>query len=559
MKPASVSLHAQADTKNPPQVAKEAQTLKLKGDLVQEVEQNVPSGSRAIVLLQHNTNEGSGSKNEEQMRGSTIPPSEHTDKVNTPAELTVPQVRKEHLLTVVPASDPSKSKIPKYQLDDIKPFLETDKEQLSDLKEYLGTGNDQQVQVKQSLDRVKDKTDDVCRPLGTSKDQAGDGNRSSEIPEELADNTKRSLVADIEQPGAHLLDLKAKDPPGKANTHLGTAEDPTDYVKRATREPLENTNRSLGTVKEELKEIKTSLGDAKKQPDEAHVSSEIVKDQPDDAKRAAKEQVDNAQRPLGAVIEQPDDISGTIGTAEEQLAEVTGFMALSKEQPDDVTRALETGKEEPDDTSRTLTAKEQSDDVRVGSLKNMSPESLVVPQPVPSPQHETSPDTLTKATALSEEHFLLKKIRQMAEDTDASSPSLPVPLPRPRRRLVPCESDFDLPPSPPLQHRVRATSPDRSARPVTEVSPTSALRTAVTSEEPTVDDAKFHDDGTQMSKSQNHVDLVLADEKKETSISKTNTETLEKGNVPTDRVSTEDELNGAQTETLKPSPVPDDL
>ncbi|XP_053542556.1 uncharacterized protein ehbp1l1b isoform X6 [Ictalurus punctatus] len=569
-KPVSVLQNSQAEEKNPPQAAKDAKLheTKQKGASVQEVKLNVPSGSRAIVLLQHNTNEGSGSKNEEQMRGSTIPPSECTNNVNTQAELAVPQARKEHLLIEVPASDIFKSKIATYQSDDIKPSLESDKEKSADLKQLLGTGKDQANEVIQSLDQAKDKPNHVSRPVGTSKDQTDDCSRCSEIDEELRDNIKRSLEADIEQPD----DVKAKNQPADTNTCLGTEKDQPDYVKRAAKEQQESTSRSLGTVIEELEdvqrssviareqpddvqrclgtvkeepnEVKRSLGGAKKQPDDASTCSELVRDHPDDAKRAAK-QVDNIERPLGAVIEQPDDLSRSVGTAKEQLHAVKGFIALSKEQRDDVTSALEKGQEEPDDTTRTLTAKEESDDAKVRSLKNIFPGSSVVPQRVPSPQHEKSPDSLTETTeepsAVSEESFLLEKICQMADDMDTTPLSDPVPVlvSQPRKRLIPSESDFDLPPTPPPQHRVCTTSPELP----------------VSSGEPTVDAA----DETETCESQNERALLLEDERKETLTSKS-TGRLEKENVPEDRVSAEEEeLDGAWIETLKPAPVPDNL
>lgn len=592
-KPVSVLQKTQAEGKNPPQVAKIAKPheTKQKGASVQEVELNVPSGSRAIVLPQHNTNEGSGSNNEEPMRESTIPPSECTNKVKRQAELAVPQTWNEQLLIKVPASDLSKSKIVTYQSDDIKPSLETDKEKPAEVKERLGTGKDQPDEVKRSVDRAKDEPDHVSRPLGTSKDQTDDGSRSLEIAKELGESIKRSLEADIEQQD----DAKAKDQPGDANICLGTAKDQQDYVKRA--KGLESTNKSLGRVKEELEDVQRSSGiakeqpddddqrslgtvkeeqkkvkrslDAKKPPDDTNMCS-LVNDQPDDAKRAVKNQVDNVQRPLGAVIEQLDDVTRSVGTAKEQLDEVKGFIALSKEQLDDVTRALERGKEEPDDATRTLTAKEQSDDVKVGSHKNISPGISVVPQPVPSLQHEKSPDSLTETneepSAVSEERLLLEKIHQMAEDTDTSPLSDPVPVPvpvfRPRKRLVPSKCDFDLPPTPPLQHRACTTSPehaDQSELPLSEVIVTNDLRMAVTSVEPTVDAAELHADGTETWKSQNEWAMVLEDERKETLNSKAYDETLEQEKVPADRVSAENELDEAQIETLIPAPVPDDL
>ncbi|XP_060764486.1 EH domain-binding protein 1-like protein 1 isoform X9 [Neoarius graeffei] len=543
-KPVSGLQKTQAEEKNPPQVAKDAKPHETsqKGASVQEVEQNVPSGSTAIVLPQHNTNEGSGSQNEEPMRESTIPPSECNNKVNTQAELAVPQAWNEHLIEV-PASDLLKSKTVTYQSSDIKPSLETDKKKPVEVKEPLGTGKDQPNQIKQALDPAKDKPDHVSRPLGTSKDQTDDGSRSLEMAKELGEGIKRSLEADTEQPD----DVKAKDQQGDANTCLRTAKDQQDYVKRpkgrestskflgSVKEKLEDAQRSsgiakeqpdddgqksLGTVKEEQKKVKRSLGDTKKTPDDTNVCS-LRNDQPDDAKRAAKNQVDDIQRPLGTVMEQPD-VSRSVGTEKEQL-----------------------------------------DDVKVGSHKNISPGSSVVPQPVLSLQHEESPDSLTKTTeepsAVSEESFLLEKIHQMAEDTDTSPSSDPVPVSRPRKHLVPSKSDFDLPPTPPLQDRVCATSPEQNELPASEVIVTNDLRMAVTSVEPTVDAAELHTDGTEMCKSQNERAMELEDERKEAVNGKASNETLEQENVPADRVSAESELDEVQIGTLKPAPVSDDL
>ncbi|XP_058267741.1 uncharacterized protein ehbp1l1b isoform X9 [Hemibagrus wyckioides] len=505
--PVAVLQKSGAEKTKPPQVAKDAKPPETKqnGASVQEVERNVPSGSRAIVLPQHNTNEGSGSKNEEQMWGSLIPPSERTNKAITQAELAVLQTKKEHL--------------------------------------FIGSGKDQPEKDKHIPDHDNS-------PLGTSKDQTNDGSRSLEIAEELGDNIKRSLEAELEQPD----DVKAKDEPGDAHTCLGKVQ--TDYGKRAKEQ--ESTCRSLGTVNEELdnvqrpsgipkeqpdggqrslgtdKELKQSLGDVKKQQDDVNTVP-AVKDQQDDDRGVAKIQVDNVQRPLGAVIEQPD--------------EVEGFTTLPKEKLD-VTRALETGKEEPDDSTRAAT--DLPNDVNVRSL-SISPESSAEPEHVPSTQHEKSPDSPTEATEepspVSEESFLLEKIRQMAEDIDTSSQSVPAPVlvPRPRKRLIPSESDFDLPPTPPLQHKVYTTSPEHADQ----------SQLPVTCEEPTADAAELNADGTETFKSLQEQAMQLEEERKETQNSKSNNETLEK--VPVDRVSAEDELDEARIETPTAAPLQDHL
>lgn len=584
MKPLS-SQNSKAEGKNSPHFTKDAQTpeTKLKGASVQEVKRNVPSDSRAIVPPQHNTNEGSRSKNEEQMRGGTTPPSEHTNNVNTQAEHAVPQPRNEHLLTEASESDPAKSTIT-HQSDDIKPALETDREKPTDYREYIRTGKDQQDEVKQSFAQVKDNPD-VSRPFGISKDQTDDGNKSSEIPEKLGNNINSGLVGHIEQPD--VINLKIKDEPGNASTCLGTAKDQLDYTKSVAKKQLERTSRSSGTLKAEpedvqrpsgiqpddvqgplgtlievSKEVKKSLGDVL--CSHVHMCSESVKDQPDDAKRAAQKQVDNVQRPSGAVIEQPDDASRSVETAKEHLAEDQGFQELSKEQADDVARALETGKVEQDDTTETPAAKEQSDDVRVGS-----PQSSVEPQPVSSLQHELTSDSLPETTEepLAEESVLLEKIRQIAEDsdTDTSSLSLPVPvlvpLSRCRKRLIPFQSDFDLPPSPPLKHMVCTTSPElagQNALPVSEVNGMNVLRMGVTSEEPSVDSAALHADEIEMLKGQTHL-VSVDDERKETLSSETNDETPGEKKVLAKSVSAEDKLDESRIETMRTAPVQDHL
>ncbi|XP_073730387.1 EH domain-binding protein 1-like protein 1 isoform X10 [Misgurnus anguillicaudatus] len=101
-------------------------------------------------------------------------------------------------------------------------------------------------------------------------------------------------------------------------------------------------------------------------------------------------------------------------------------------------------------------------DENVVSGKDVSPRSSVVPWPFPSPKFERHPETskeLSKDTESScdpsDESMLLAKIREMAED---DTPQPLAPAPRTKKRLVPCMSDFDLPPSPPLQHKTSIKS-----------------------------------------------------------------------------------------------------
>ncbi|KAI5614369.1 EH domain-binding protein 1-like protein 1 isoform X11 [Silurus asotus] len=521
-KPASHSLPA--EEKNPPQDLKPDET-EQKVTSEQEVEQIVPSGSRPIVFLQHQTNEGSGSKNEEQMGGSLIPPSECTNKLNTQAELAVPLTRREELTEVL-AAEPSKDQTAKYESVDLKPSSETEKEKFTDHKrslEDLG-GKNQVEEVKGFLDRAKNKPDHVSRPLGPSKPQTADGSASSEIAEELGGNNKRSLEEDIEQPD----DLTTKDQPGDA-------KDQPEFSKGSGKDQLECTSRSLEKVKEEL------------QADHSNTCS-LVKDQPEDAKRAARNHVDTVQRPSGAVIELSDNVRRSVGTDKGQLDTFEGLTTLSGKQADDVSRASKSGPEEPEDPTRTLTPKEHLEDFTVSLLEKLSPGSKEVPQAVPSLQHEASPDYLTEPaeghSAVSEENFLLEKIRRIAEDTDISPLLVPVSVSvsRPKKRLVPSESDFDLPPSPPRQHIFCTPSPEHVDQDELSVS-------EVTVELPG-DAAEFHIDGTEACKSQKDHDMVLEDERKEMLCSE---------NVPAERDSAEDQLHEVQIEILKSAQVLSDV
>lgn len=92
-------------------------------------------------------------------------------------------------------------------------------------------------------------------------------------------------------------------------------------------------------------------------------------------------------------------------------------------------------------------------DENVVSGKDVSPMSSVVPWPLPSPKLErhrqsskSTESSSLKEDDLSEESVLLAKIRQMAEEETTQPPA---PAPRTKKRLSPCESDFELPPSPP--------------------------------------------------------------------------------------------------------------
>lgn len=113
------------------------------------------------------------------------------------------------------------------------------------------------------------------------------------------------------------------------------------------------------------------------------------------------------------------------------------------------------------------TATETPEDINIDEIvvsgKDVSPRSSVVPWPLPSPKferrHETAKATEvlkeTESSCLkdddpSEESVLLAKFREMAEE-DNPQPPPPAPAQRTKKPLIPCESDFDLPPSPPLQ------------------------------------------------------------------------------------------------------------
>ncbi|XP_056322554.1 EH domain-binding protein 1-like protein 1 isoform X5 [Danio aesculapii] len=103
--------------------------------------------------------------------------------------------------------------------------------------------------------------------------------------------------------------------------------------------------------------------------------------------------------------------------------------------------------------SLIVEASERQQDVNVN--EDVSPRSSVVPWPFPSPKLERHQE-MSKSTDSSsvkneeqlEESVLLAKIRQMAEDEMAKPAST---APRAKIRLIPCKSDFELPPTPPLQ------------------------------------------------------------------------------------------------------------
>ncbi|XP_056103645.1 nascent polypeptide-associated complex subunit alpha, muscle-specific form isoform X12 [Rhinichthys klamathensis goyatoka] len=94
-------------------------------------------------------------------------------------------------------------------------------------------------------------------------------------------------------------------------------------------------------------------------------------------------------------------------------------------------------------------------DENVISGQDISPRSSVVPWPFPSPKLErhSEPTKGTESSSLkdddlSEENVLLAKICQMVEEETTQPPA---PAPRTKKRLIPCKSDFELPPTPPLQ------------------------------------------------------------------------------------------------------------
>uniref|UniRef100_A0A8C1J2C2 EH domain binding protein 1-like 1b n=1 Tax=Cyprinus carpio TaxID=7962 RepID=A0A8C1J2C2_CYPCA len=108
-------------------------------------------------------------------------------------------------------------------------------------------------------------------------------------------------------------------------------------------------------------------------------------------------------------------------------------------------------------------------DENVVSGKDISPGSSVVSWPFPSPKlerhHEPSKSTESsslKDDDLLEESFLLAKIRQMAEEEKAQ-PSASAPCTK--ECLIPCKSDFELPPTPPMQLKSSMKLPMDEIRP----------------------------------------------------------------------------------------------
>ncbi|XP_016093305.1 uncharacterized protein [Sinocyclocheilus grahami] len=108
-------------------------------------------------------------------------------------------------------------------------------------------------------------------------------------------------------------------------------------------------------------------------------------------------------------------------------------------------------------------------DENVVSGKDISPRSSVVPWPFPSPKLERhrEPSKCTESSSLndddlSEESVLLAKIRQMAEE-ETAQPSASAPCTK--KRLIPCKSDFELPPTPPMQLKSSMKLPVDEIRP----------------------------------------------------------------------------------------------
>ncbi|XP_065114235.1 uncharacterized protein ehbp1l1b isoform X5 [Paramisgurnus dabryanus] len=146
--------------------------------------------------------------------------------------------------------------------------------------------------------------------------------------------------------------------------------------------------------------------------------------------------------------------------ADSMLVNTTSTIEMEKESSPVIVKAT------PPSESILVTVAEGPEDINIDenvvSGKDVSPRSSVVPWPFPSPKFERHPETsneLTKDTESScdpsEESMLMAKIREMAED---DTPQPLAPAPRTKKRLVPCMSDFDLPPTPPLQHKTSIKS-----------------------------------------------------------------------------------------------------
>ncbi|KAL6472057.1 hypothetical protein MHYP_G00182450 [Metynnis hypsauchen] len=210
-------------------------------------------------------------------------------------------------------------------------------------------------------------------------------------------------------------------------------------------------------------------------------------------------------------------------------------------------------------SSESTSAEEQPEGVKVekevGSEKDVSPRSSVVPWPLPSPTVEKPPEPLEEPTEepvdVSEEKILLEKIRQMAEDTeDTEEKNVLVPVPRTRRRLIPSESDFELPPTPPLQLKADTTtwsdlSVDQNKLPAAEVTD---LPASVTSVEAGVDVAKLKTNEKRPFESlSENVPVAMESSDKKTLVSGADDETSEsskqsKENVPVDANSVAPEI-----------------
>ncbi|XP_067253995.1 uro-adherence factor A isoform X8 [Chanodichthys erythropterus] len=142
-------------------------------------------------------------------------------------------------------------------------------------------------------------------------------------------------------------------------------------------------------------------------------------------------------------------------------------------------------------------------DENVVSGQDVSPRSSVVPWPFPSPKLERNHEVIKgtesfslKDGSLSEESVLLEKIRQMAEEETTQPPA---PAPR-KIRLIPCKSDFELPPTPPLQLKSSMTPPMDEIKPNldhTEITNTIGPQPSVISPEET--DEKIDISQSQMS------------------------------------------------------------
>ncbi|XP_051971717.1 EH domain-binding protein 1 isoform X4 [Xyrauchen texanus] len=138
----------------------------------------------------------------------------------------------------------------------------------------------------------------------------------------------------------------------------------------------------------------------------------------------------------------------------------------------------------------TVRPKDINLDENVVSGKDISPRSSVLAWPLPSPKldrHDevsngTEPSKDTESSCrkndnVSEESIQLAKIRQIAEEEMLQPPA---PVPCTKKRLIPCKSDFELSPPPPLQIKVSTTSPKKDGEILPNVDQSIRIKTEST-------------------------------------------------------------------------------